>query len=200
MSYDRYMAICNPLHYMDIMSKRVCMQLAVASWINGIVYSTIHTAIIYRLNFCKSNIVDHFFCDIPPLLHISCSGTKIAEIIVTLLGTVFVLPSFYFIVISYFFIVKSVLRIPSATGRRKTFSTCVSHLINASLFYLGGTSVYAKPVPSSSNLLQMKISAIFYSVFVPLVNPAIYSLRNHQLKKAIKKKIHCIIFLFNALH
>ncbi|XP_041440889.1 olfactory receptor 5I1-like [Xenopus laevis] len=202
MSYDRYMAICNPLHYMVVMNKKVCMQLAMISWMNGIAYSTIQTAIVYSLDFCKSNIVDHFFCDIPPLLHISCSGTKIVEIIVILLGSVLVLPSFLFIVISYFYIVRTILRIPSATGRRKTFSTCVSHLINVSLFYLAGTSVYTRPAPRSSDLLQIKISAVFYTVFVPLVNPAIYSLRNCELKGSIRKNFNRItgIFLLKVLH
>ncbi|XP_041441972.1 olfactory receptor 5I1-like, partial [Xenopus laevis] len=186
MSYDRYVAICNPLRYTVIMNWRLCLQLAATSWIIGFIYSSIHTASTFTLEFCRSNVIDHIFCDIPPLLNISCSNTKINEFLIFVVGAVLILPCFPLIVISYVYIVRAIMRIPSATGRKKTFSTCVSHLIAVSLFYLTGTSVYLRPASANSSFQQNKISAVFYSIFVPMVNPIIYSLRNKELKGAIK--------------
>uniref|UniRef100_A0A6I8PNU6 Olfactory receptor n=2 Tax=Xenopus tropicalis TaxID=8364 RepID=A0A6I8PNU6_XENTR len=186
MSYDRYVAICNPLRYTVIMNRRLCLQLAATSWMIGFTYSTIHTANTFTLKFCRSNVIDHFFCDIPPLLKISCSNTKLNEILIFVVGAVLILPCFPLIVISYVHIVRTVMRIPSAKGRKKTFSTCVSHLMAVCLFYLTGTSVYLRPASANSAFQQDKISAVFYTIFVPMINPIIYSLRNKELKGAIK--------------
>ncbi|XP_075424022.1 olfactory receptor 5I1-like [Ascaphus truei] len=189
MSYDRYVAICNPLRYPVVMNRGVCLQLATGSWLIGISYSIIHTANTFRLNFCRSNIIDHFFCDMPPLLKISCSDTRLNEIMIFGVGAILILPCFPLIIISYIYIIRTILKIPSATGRSKTFSTCVSHLMAVGLFYLTGISVYLRPVSASSALQQDKISAVFYTILVPMANPIIYSLRNKELKEAIRKTV-----------
>ncbi|XP_040275637.1 olfactory receptor-like protein OLF1 [Bufo bufo] len=188
MSYDRYVAICNPLHYIYIMKREVCIQLASTSWIIGSVYSTTHTVNTFRLNFCRSNIIDHFFCDLPPLLKIACSDIRLNQRMIFVIGAILILPFFPLTVVSYVFIIRTIVRIPSATGRRKTFSTCASHLITVS-FYLTGISVYLRPNFTSTALHQGKISAVFYTILVPMVNPIVYSLRNKELKQAIKKII-----------
>ncbi|XP_053304333.1 olfactory receptor 5I1-like, partial [Spea bombifrons] len=187
MSYDRYVAICNPLRYTTVMNREFCLELTITSWVIGLVYSVIHTANTFRLNFCRSNVIDHFFCDIPPLLKIACSDTSLNEIMLFGVGAVLILPCFPLIIISYVYIINAILRIPSNTGRKKTFSTCVSHLMAVGLFYLTGSSVYLQPVSASSTQRQDKISAVFYTILVPMANPIIYSLRNEDLKKAIRK-------------
>ncbi|XP_075424072.1 olfactory receptor 5AP2-like [Ascaphus truei] len=188
MAYDRYVAICNPLRYFVIMNGTFCLQLVTSSWLIGIVYSFIHTANTFRLNFCSSNIIDHFFCDIPPLLMISCTDTSINEIVVYGVGGLLVLVCFPLIIFSYVCIIKTILRIPSATGRNKTFSTCVSHLLAVSLFYVTGSFAYFRPA-SSNPSHQHKINAVFYTILPPMMNPIIYSLRNKELKKAVKKMV-----------
>ncbi|KAG8455583.1 hypothetical protein GDO86_001689 [Hymenochirus boettgeri] len=187
MSYDRYIAICNPLRYRVIMNPKICFLFAASSWTIGFVYSTIHTVKTFTLTFCRSNVIDHFFCDIPPLLKISCSNTKLNETLIFGVGAVLILPCFPLIIISYIYIIHSILKIPSARGRKKTFSTCVSHLMAVCLFYLTGISVYLHPVSANSSYQQDKISAVFYTILVPMANPIIYSLRNSELKKAIKQ-------------
>lgn len=187
MSYDRYVAICHPLHYNTIMNREVCIQLSTASWTIGGVYSTIHTVNTFRLHFCRSNVIEHFFCDLPPLLKIACSDTTINQNMIYGIGAVLILPCFPLTLVSYVFIIHAVMKIPSATGQRKTFSTCVSHLITVGLFYLSGISVYLRPKSTSTTLHQDKISAVFYTILVPMVNPIVYSLRNRELKQAIKK-------------
>ncbi|XP_077137093.1 olfactory receptor 5I1-like [Ranitomeya variabilis] len=191
MSYDRYVAICNPLRYTAIMKREVCIKLAAISWTIGGVYSTIHTINTFRLNFCSSNVIEHFFCDLPPLLKIACSDTRLNQKMIIGIGAVLILPCFPLTLVSYVFIVLAIMRIPSATGRKKTFSTCVSHLITVGLFYLTGTSVYLRPQSTSTVLHQDKISAVFYTILVPMVNPIVYSLRNRELKQAIKKTLTC---------
>ncbi|XP_063312535.1 olfactory receptor 5I1-like [Pelobates fuscus] len=183
MAYDRYVAICNPLRYLMIMNRTVCLKLATCSWIIGIFYSAIHTTNTFMLNFCRSNIVDHFYCDIPPLLKISCSDTSKTEIVIYVVGGLLVLICFPLIIISYVFIIQSILKIPSATSRSKTFSTCVSHLLSVSLFYVSGSFAYFRPM-SSNSLSEYKFNAIFYTIIPPIMNPIIYSLRNKELKKA----------------
>ncbi|XP_053555848.1 olfactory receptor-like protein OLF1 [Bombina bombina] len=195
MSYDRYVAICNPLHYHIIMNRKNCLYLAVSAWFNGTIYSIIHTTNTFRLQFCQSNVIDHFFCDITPLLKIACSNTKLNEIMIFGVGAVMILPCFPLIITSYIYIIKTVLRIPSAKGRSKTFSTCVSHLTTVGLFYLTGISVYLHPVSTSTAVNQDKISAVFYTMLVPMVNPIIYSLRNKELKEAILKRVFIKLIL-----
>ncbi|XP_069819534.1 olfactory receptor 8A1-like [Dendropsophus ebraccatus] len=186
MAYDRYVAICHPLEYHVIMNKKFCLQLATTSWTIGIFYSLIHTGVTFRLNFCKSIQIDHFFCDIPPLLKISCSSTFLNEIVVYVVGGLLVLICFPLIIISYIFIVKTVINISTAKGRIKTCSTCISHFVSVSLFYVSGSFAYFHPI-SPSSFSQYKVNALFYTILPPLLNPLIYSLRNKELNKAFKK-------------
>ncbi|XP_029435514.1 olfactory receptor 1019-like [Rhinatrema bivittatum] len=186
MAYDRYVAICNPLRYSIIVNKKSCIFLAAASWFIGIVYSVIHTSNTFRLNFCGSNVINHYFCDIPPLLKLSCSDTNINVILVFLVGGLLMLGCFVLILTSYVNIIKAILKISSAKGRSKTFSTCISHLTTVALFYITGSCVYFRPA-STHSLDQEKIGALFYSVIAPMLNPYIYSLRNKDLKGAIIK-------------
>ncbi|XP_040275636.1 olfactory receptor 8D1-like [Bufo bufo] len=186
MAYDRYVAICHPLRYHAIMDKKVCLELATTSWIFGILYSLIHTGNTFRLNFCKSIQIDHFFCDIPPLLKISCSSTILTEIIVYVVGGLLVLICFPLIIISYVFIVKTVFKISTAKARTKTCSTCISHFLSVSLFYVSGSFAYFYPTEHNS-FNQYKVNALFYTILPPLLNPLIYSLRNKEIEKVFKK-------------
>ncbi|XP_053324495.1 olfactory receptor 5I1-like [Spea bombifrons] len=186
MAYDRFVAICKPLRYLAIMNQKFCLQLATYSWIIGFIYSAIHTFHTFQLNFCRSNIIDHFYCDIPPLLKISCSDTITSEIVVYVVGGLLVLICFPLIIVSYVFIIQNILRIPSARGRSKTFSTCISHLLSVSLFYVSGSFAYFRPM-SLNAMAQYKINAVFYTIIPPMINPLIYSLRNKELKKALRK-------------
>ncbi|XP_075175841.1 olfactory receptor 5B12-like [Anomaloglossus baeobatrachus] len=188
MAFDRYVAICYPLRYHAIMNKKVCLQFATTSWIIGIFYSLIHTANTFRLSFCKSIQIDHFFCDIPPLLKISCSSIIINEIIVYVVGGLLVLICFPLIIISYIFIVKTVFMISNAKARTKTCSTCTSHFLSVSLFYISGSFAYFHQT-SPNSFSQYKINALFYTILPPLLNPLIYSLRNKELEKVFKKVI-----------
>ncbi|XP_030042401.1 olfactory receptor 1019-like [Microcaecilia unicolor] len=194
MAYDRYVAICNPLMYPIVMNRTVCILLATASWLVGVIYSVIHTSNTFRLNFCGSNIINHYFCDIPPLLKLSCSDTTINVILVFLVGGLLMLGCFVLILISYVNIIRAILKISSAKGRSKTFSTCVSHLTTVGLFYITGSCVYFRPA-STHSLDQEKIGALLYSVIAPMLNPYIYSLRNKELKGAIMNVIRKKIIL-----
>uniref|UniRef100_A0A4X1UPR5 Olfactory receptor n=1 Tax=Sus scrofa TaxID=9823 RepID=A0A4X1UPR5_PIG len=188
MAYDRYVAICNPLLYTVAMSRRVCTQLVATAYIVGLVDSAIHTCCTFRLSFCNSNIIEHFFCDIPPLLALSCSDTSINEIVMfTFIGCV-VGCSIVTVLLSYSYILTTILRMNSAEGRRKAFSTCASHLTAVAVFH--GTLLFMYFRPSSSYSMDTdKIASIFYTVVIPMLNPLIYSLRNKDVKDAMKKVI-----------
>ncbi|XP_056425537.1 olfactory receptor 476-like [Hyla sarda] len=183
MSYDRYVAICNPLRYSSIMTSGHCVILTVISWLSGFSVTFILAITITTLNFCGSNIIDHIFCDFISLLELSCSDTIIVQLESYVTGIPVVLIPTTIIVVSYTFIILSILRIPSNTGRQKAFSTCSSHLIVVSIFY--GTLFGVYIVPTKGRTLTMsKILSLLYTVFTPLVNPIIYSLRNKDIKKA----------------
>ncbi|KAM9312311.1 olfactory receptor 1468-like [Gastrophryne carolinensis] len=184
MSYDRYLAICAPLHYGSIMNRSLCIILAVMSWLLSGFIALIMTLSISQLWFCGPNVIDHFFCDFLPLLELSCSDTSIVQIIGTLLGIpVMVLP-FLMNVISYINIVMSILKF-SSSQRKKAFSTCSSHLTVVTIFYGTLISIYMLPKEGQS-LKISKILAMLYTVFTPFLNPFIYSLRNKDIKKALK--------------
>nr|XP_033779128.1 olfactory receptor 5V1-like [Geotrypetes seraphini] len=187
MAYDRYVAICNPLRYMVIMSKRFCSLMAVCSWLSGFLNSLVHTLLIFQLPFCRSNGIHHFFCDIPPLLQLSCVDTYINEILVFTVGGIFVgLGPFLSILLSYFYIITTILKMNSAEGRRKAFSTCVSHLTVVTLFY--GTTIFMYVRPSSSyDLERDMVVSLMYSIVTPMFNPLIYSLRNKDVKRSLGK-------------
>ncbi|XP_073510984.1 olfactory receptor 2A12-like [Phyllobates terribilis] len=180
MSYDRYVAICNPLHYTTIMTSRHCVILTTMCWLFAFSLVLIYIATTAKLIFCGSNIIDHFFCDLVPLLELACSDTFFVNLEVYLLSIPIIIIPVTIIVISYIYIVVSVLRIPSSSGRQKAFSTCSSHLTVVSIFYWTIFCVYV--VPSQGRTVTMsKILSLLYTVFTPLVNPLIYSLRNEEL-------------------
>uniref|UniRef100_A0A4X1SI55 Olfactory receptor n=1 Tax=Sus scrofa TaxID=9823 RepID=A0A4X1SI55_PIG len=173
MAYDRYVAICSPLLYNIIMSHRV---------------STVHTARMSTLSFCGSHTISHYFCDILPLLSLSCSSTHINEILLFIIGGVNTLAPTLAMLISYAFILSSILRIRSSDGRSKAFGTCSSHLMAVGIFFGSITFMYFKP-PSSNTMEQEKVSSVFYTTVIPMLNPLIYSLRNKDVKKALRKVV-----------
>ncbi|XP_033014648.1 olfactory receptor 5AS1-like isoform X2 [Lacerta agilis] len=186
MAYDRYMAICNPLLYPVLMSRKVCVWLVAGSYLTGSMSSFMHTYFTFRLPFCNSNVINHFFCDIPPLLALSCSSTHFNEILLFALCGFIQTSTFVFILISYAWILCTILRIHSAEGRHKAFSTCTSHLTAVTLYY--GTLLFTYLRPSSSYALDTdKIISVFYTVIFPMLNPLIYSLRNEEVKDALVK-------------
>ncbi|EGV99204.1 Olfactory receptor-like protein OLF2 [Cricetulus griseus] len=188
MAYDRYVAICNPLLYTIAMSKKVCIQLVAVAYVVGLVDSAIHTCCTFRLSFCNSNVINHFFCDIPPLLALSCSDTSVNEIVMfTFIGCV-VGCSIVTVLLSYFYIIATICRMNSAEGRHKAFSTCASHFTAVAIFH--GTLLFMYFRPSSSYSMDTdKMASVFYTVVIPMLNPLIYSLRNKDVKGALKKAI-----------
>ncbi|NXJ71716.1 O11A1 protein, partial [Rostratula benghalensis] len=185
MSYDRYVAICKPLHYATIMNSRCCLQLAGVSWVNGLLASAIVTSLMPQLTFCGPNEIDHFFCDFTPVVKLSCSDTHWIELVTFVLASLLTLPPFLLTLISYVCISYTVLRIPSSTGRQKAFATCSSHLTVVTLFY--GTLIVVYLVPETNTLGDLhKVFSVGYTVLTPLVNPLIYSLRNNKVKKALR--------------
>ncbi|XP_073410942.1 olfactory receptor 2D3-like [Dendrobates tinctorius] len=186
MAYDRYVAICNPLRYSVMMSKEVCLHMLSGTWVIGSVYGAIHTANTFRLPLCGSNILNHYFCDIPPLLKISCIDTTPNEATVFALGGFLMLGCFLMIFRSYIQILISVLSIPKGCGRMKGLSTCGSHFIVVMLFYGSGGLMYFRP--KSKELTDKEwLLSLFYTSFTPLLNPLIYSLRNKDIQGAFQK-------------
>ncbi|XP_064145219.1 olfactory receptor 5T9-like [Loxodonta africana] len=186
MAYDRYVAIYNPLLYSANMSPRVYVSLITASYVGGIAHATLHTVATFSLSFCASNEIRHVFCDIPPLLAISCSDTKINQLLLIYdVGSVEIF-TILIVLISYGFILLVILRMRSAEGRRKVFFTCGSHLTGVSIYH--GTILFTYVRPSSSFFWGHDvIMSIFYTVVIPMLNPIIYSLRNKDVKEAMKK-------------
>ncbi|XP_010281481.1 PREDICTED: olfactory receptor 11A1-like [Phaethon lepturus] len=185
MSYDRYIAICKPLHYTTIMNSRCCLQLAGGSWVNGLLASAIVTCLMPQLTFCGPNEIDHFFCDFMPVVKLACSDTRWIEVVTFILASLLTLPPFLLTLISYVYISNTVLRIPSSTGRHTAFSTCSSHLTVVTFFY--GTLIVVYLVPKTNTLRDLhKVFSVCYTVLTPLVNPLIYSLRNNNIKKALR--------------
>ncbi|XP_014939839.2 olfactory receptor 1052 [Acinonyx jubatus] len=188
MAYDRYVAIANPLLYSVVMSKRKCVGLVTGSFVGGMLNSLIHTISLGRLSFCGSSVVSHFFCDVPPLLKLSCSDTSKNELLLLTFSGVIAMATFLIVVISYIFIFITILRISSAAGRQKAFSTCASHLTSVTIFY--GTLSFSYIQPSSQySVEQEKVVSVFYTLVIPMLNPLIYSLRNKEVKDAVKRAI-----------
>ncbi|XP_025051640.1 olfactory receptor 6B1-like [Alligator sinensis] len=188
MSYDRYLAICKPLHYAALMTDRFSFKLATGSWVIGfIVVSTVYLFLL-RLTFCGPNQLDHFFCDFLEVIKLSCSDTYEIELLDYSLTCIFVLPPFLLTLISYVCIITTIVRIPSSTGRQKAFSTCSSHITVVTMFY--GTLATVYMLPRTNNLRALnKILSLSYTVLTPLVNPLIYSLRNKEVKAAVRKVV-----------
>ncbi|NP_001377906.1 olfactory receptor family 6 subfamily C member 1W [Equus caballus] len=183
MSYDRYIAICKPLHYMTIMNRRVCTLLVFASWLAAFLIIFPLLMLFIQLDYCKSNVVDHFTCDYFPLLHLSCSDTKFLEIVGFSCAVFTLLFTLALIILSYIYIIRTVLRIPSTSQRTKAFSTCSSHMIVISLSYGSCIFVYINPSAKDRVSLSKVVSVLNTSV-APMLNPFIYSLRNQQVKRA----------------
>nr|XP_009938220.1 PREDICTED: olfactory receptor 1019-like [Opisthocomus hoazin] len=188
MAYDRYVAICRPLLYAISMSSRVCALLVVGSYLAGIVNATIHTGFALQLSFCGSNIINHFYCEGPPLYAISCVDPTINEIMMfTVVGFNLFVTSLT-ILISYIYILATILRMRSAAGKHKAVSTCASHLTAVTLFYGSAASMYSRPSSRRSQDLD-KVASVFYTVVTPMLNPLIYSLRNKEVKGALGRVI-----------
>uniref|UniRef100_A0A8W4F9K3 Olfactory receptor n=2 Tax=Sus scrofa TaxID=9823 RepID=A0A8W4F9K3_PIG len=188
MAYDRYVAICNPLLYKVTMSHQVCSVLALAAYVMGLAGASAHTGCMLRLTFCSVNVINHYLCDILPLLQLSCTSTYVNEVVVLIVvGVNITVPSFT-ILISYIFIITSIFHIKSAQGRSKAFSTCSSHIIALSLFFGSGAFMYLK-YSSPGSMEQGKVSSVFFTNVVPMLNPLIYSLRNKDVKVALRKSL-----------
>ncbi|XP_067159249.1 olfactory receptor 14C36-like [Apteryx mantelli] len=193
MAYDRYIAICRPLHYGTIMGSRACVKMAAAVWASGFLYSVLHTANTFSIPLCQGNTVDQFFCEIPQILKLSCSDAYLREVGLIVFSACLGFGCFIFIVLSYVQIFTVVLRIPSEQGRHKAFSTCLPHLAVFSLFVSTDLFAYLKPPSLSSPALDLVV-AVLYAVVPPTLNPLIYSMRNKELKDALRKVISWTIF------
>uniref|UniRef100_A0A8B9T2X4 Olfactory receptor n=1 Tax=Anas platyrhynchos TaxID=8839 RepID=A0A8B9T2X4_ANAPL len=192
MAYDRYVAICKPLHYGTIMDSRACVQMATAAWGSGFLNAMVHTANTFSLPLYQGNALDQFFCEIPQILKISCSDVYLREVGLILISLSLASGCFIFILFSYAQIIRSVLRIPSKQGQHKAFSTCFPHLAVVSIFSSTALFAYLKPPSISSPSLNLVVT-VLYSVVPPAVNPVIYSMRNQELKDALKKLSQSVV-------
>ncbi|XP_032768268.1 olfactory receptor 1468-like [Rattus rattus] len=186
MAYDRYVAICFPLHYSSIMSPKLCVSLVVLSWVLTMSHAMLHTLLLTRLSFCENSVIPHFFCDLSALLKLACSDIHINELMILIIGGLVVILPFLLIIVSYTRIISSILKVPSTRGIHKVFSTCGSHLSVVSLFYGTIIGLYLCPSANDSTLKDTVMS-IMYTVVTPMLNPFIYSLRNKDMKGALKQ-------------
>ncbi|XP_071473044.1 olfactory receptor 5I1-like [Marmota flaviventris] len=188
MAYDRYVSICNPLLYTVVISRGICIRLIVLSYIGGNLSSLVHTSFAFILKHCDKNVINHFFYDLPPLLKLSCTDTSINEWLLSTYGSSVEIICFIIIITSYYFILLSVLKIHSAGGRKKTFSTCASHPTSVVVYQ--GTLLFIYSCPSSVYAPNTnKIISVFYTIIIPVLNPLTYSLRNKDVKDAEKKAL-----------
>ncbi|XP_029435835.1 olfactory receptor 6M1-like [Rhinatrema bivittatum] len=186
MAYDRYVAICHPLHYAIIVNPRLCLLIVAGTWVFAFLQPVAHTVLISHYAFCRSNVINHFFCDISVLLKLSCSSTFTVESINYIAGAFIALPCLILTLTSYIYIISSILRIRSTEGRSKAFSTCSSHLTVVILFYGTTMFLYMRPT-SMQSLDQNKLFALLYNVLIPMLNPLIYSLKNKAVKEALRQ-------------
>ncbi|XP_071416411.1 olfactory receptor 14A16-like [Pithys albifrons albifrons] len=199
MCYDRYVAICKPLHYGTLLGSRACAHMAEAAWASGFLYSLLHTANTFSLPLCHGNALSQFFCEIPQILKLSCSHSYLREIGLIMVSAFPFVGCFIFIIFSYVQIFRAVLRIPSEQGRHKAFSTCLPHLAVVSLFLSTGIFAYLKPPSVSSPSLDLGLS-VLYSVVPPALNPLIYSLRNQEFKVALREVMTGCLTVFSISH
>ncbi|XP_032757962.1 olfactory receptor 8H1-like [Rattus rattus] len=188
MAYDRYVAICSPLHYPVVMSRRRCHALLTGSYLMGALDSSINMLCLSRVNFCGSHVINHFFCDTPAILALSCSDTYVIELIIIIVSGSTLMVSLLTISVSYASILSSILKIGSTSGKRKAFSTCASHLLSVTIFYSTMIFTYLKPKRSYS-LGKDQVASVFYTIVIPMLNPLIYSLRNKEVKNAVSRAI-----------
>ena len=191
MAYDRYVAICSPLLYTATMCPSLCVQMVAGSCVTGFLGSFIQLCALLQLHFCGPNIINHFFCDLPQLLTLSCSDTLFFQVMTSVLTVMFGFMSVLVIMISYGYIVATIVKITSAEGRSKAFNTCASHLTAVTLFFGSGIFVYVYPTSDGSSS-QSKLASVLYTVIIPMLNPLIYSLRNKEIKDTLsirKKKL-----------
>uniref|UniRef100_A0A8C3WET3 Olfactory receptor n=1 Tax=Catagonus wagneri TaxID=51154 RepID=A0A8C3WET3_9CETA len=190
MSYDRYVAICKPLHYTIIMSSKICIQLVLSCWIAGFFTIFVPLLLGLQLDFCDSNIIQHFFCDIMPVVKLACVDTSQNEIVLFAISILFIMSPCLLILSSYVRILVTILRIPSAAGRHKAFSTCSSHILVVSLFY--GTALFTYLQPKAAHTpASDKATALMYTVVTPALNPVIYTLRNKEVKEIKVSRDSC---------
>ncbi|XP_007953004.1 olfactory receptor 2G3-like [Orycteropus afer afer] len=184
MAFDRYVAICQPLQYTLIMCPQLCVQLAAAAWSSGLANSLLQATLTLQLQCCDHHTLDHFFCEVPVLIKLACEDTTANDLSLAIGAIPFVLVAPFFVLISYTYIVRAVLKLSSAEGRRKAFSTCSSHLVVIMMYYGPAIYMYLQPL---ANRTQAKFMSFFYCVITPLLNPLIYTLRNKDVKQALKK-------------
>ncbi|XP_043337805.1 olfactory receptor 5B2-like [Cervus canadensis] len=197
MAYDRHAAVCKPLHYASTVTPSVSAQMVMACYVWGFAESAIHTGFTFHLSFCHSNVVHHFFCDIPPILALSCSDIYVNEMVLFILAAFNVFLALMVIVSSYLFIFMAILRMHSAEGRKKAFSTCSSHLTAVIIFY--GTVIFMYLQPSSSHSMDTdQMASVFYTIIVPMLNPLVYSLRNKEVSNAFRRAIKKMKLLFST--
>nr|XP_004667651.3 olfactory receptor 5B12-like [Jaculus jaculus] len=188
MAVDRHAAVCKPLHYTTTMTSTTCVLMTTGSYMYAFLQSPIHVGLTFHLSFCHSNVIHHFFCDIPPLLALSCSDIYTNEIVLLTLGTLNIASTLLVILYSYLLIFIAILKIRSAEGRKKAFSTCASHFTAVFIFY--GTIIFMYLQPSSSHSMDTdKVASVFYTMVIPMLNPMVYSLRNNDVKSAFKKVV-----------
>ncbi|XP_004777734.2 olfactory receptor 5AN1-like [Mustela lutreola] len=186
MAYDRYSAICNPLLYSTIMSPTLCIRMVLGSYLAGLSASISQLCTMFQLHFCGPNVIKHFFCDMPQLIILSCNDTFFVQLLIAILAMVFGIINALIIMISYGYIVMSIMKITSAKGRSKAFNTCASHLTAVSLFYTSTAYVYLSSSSGGSSSFD-RFASVFYTVVIPMLNPLIYSLRNKEIKDALKR-------------
>ncbi|XP_069083518.1 olfactory receptor 8U9-like [Pleurodeles waltl] len=195
MAYDRYAAICNPLLYTTIMTKEACTALVLGAHTIAILNAILNVCCTFRLSFCESNRIMHYYCDVPPLLKLSCSDTSLNEAVLVFVSGSLCIMTLPIIIISYTQIISAILRIGSSEGRKRAFSTCSAHFISVTIFFGTLFSIYLRP--SSSYVMdQDRVTSVFYTIIIPMLNPLIYSLRNNEVKEALKNvKWHAVLIL-----
>uniref|UniRef100_A0A8D1XSZ8 Olfactory receptor n=1 Tax=Sus scrofa TaxID=9823 RepID=A0A8D1XSZ8_PIG len=192
MAYDRYVAICHPLLYVVLMPRKLCIRMVTSSYIYGFTVGLVQAVATFHMSFCDSNVINQFYCDDVPLIALACSDTRVKELMLLFIAGFNVFCSFIIVLISYVFIVFAILRIPSSVGRQKAFSTCASHLLSITIYYGTLSFMYLQP-KSSHSLDKDKFASVVYAIVIPMLNPLIYSMRNQEVKNALKKiieKVH----------
>nr|XP_004051174.4 olfactory receptor 8J1 [Gorilla gorilla gorilla] len=198
MAYDRYVAICNPLLYMVVVSRRLCLLLVSLTYLYGFSTAIVVSSCVFSVSYCSSNIINHFYCDNVPLLALSCSDTYLSETVVFISAATNVVGSLIIVLVSYFNIVLSILKIRSSEGRKKAFSTCASHMMAVTIFY--GTLLFMYVQPRSNHSLDTdKMASVFYTLVIPMLNPLIYSLRNKDVKTALQRFMTNLCYSFKTI-